>query len=180
MKEVTYLIVGGGMTAASAVSGIRELDKHGTIAILSSENQPPYNRLPRKSCGPAKKLEDIWRDSPDDVAFHAGRTAVNLDLDARCDRRHRRAVPLRELLLATGAARRLPFGGDNIIYHRDLNSYRTLRGLAAEHDRFVVIGGGFIGSRSRLRWPCRAKQVTMLFPEDGIGARIFPVELASS
>lgn len=183
MKEVTYLIVGGGMTAASAVSGIRELDKHGTIAILSSENQPPYNRPPlsKKLWTGKKKLEDIWRDLPDDVAFHAGRTAVNLDLDRKVvtddtGEQYR----FEKLLLATGGSpRRLPFGGDNIIYYRDLNSYRRLRGLAAEHDRFVVIGGGFIGSEIAAALAMQGKQVTMLFPEDGIGARIFPVELAS-
>src|SRR5690606_5976693 len=85
-----------------------------------------------------------------------------------------------KLLLATGGSpRRLPFGGDNIIYYRDLDSYRRLRGLAAEHDRFVVIGGGFIGSEIAAALAMQGKQVTMLFPEDGIGARIFPAELAS-
>lgn len=183
MKEVTYLIVGGGMTAASAVNGIRELDKHGTITILSSENQPPYNRPPlsKKLWTGKKKLEDIWRDLPDDVAFHAGRTAVDLDLDRKIvtddtGEQYR----FEKLLLATGGSpRRLPFGGDNIIYYRDLDSYRRLRGLAAEHDRFVVIGGGFIGSEIAAALAMQGKQVTMLFPEDGIGARIFPAELAS-
>ncbi len=32
MKRFKYLIIGGGMTAASAVSGIREVDSTGGIA----------------------------------------------------------------------------------------------------------------------------------------------------
>src|SRR3990172_7462052 len=37
MKAYDYLIVGGGMTAASAVECIREKDEEGTIAVLSAE-----------------------------------------------------------------------------------------------------------------------------------------------
>ena len=52
-----------------------------------------------------------------------------------------------KLLLATGGTpRRLPFGGDDIIYFRTLDDYQCLRSLAEKHDKFVVIGGGFIGS----------------------------------
>ncbi len=44
--------------------------------------------------------------------------------------------------------------------------------------RFVVIGGGFIGSEiaAALSWSGAA--VTMVFPENGIGARLFPTELS--
>ena len=35
---------------------------------------------------------------------------------------------------------------DDVLYYRTLADYRRLRALANEHDRFAVIGGGFIGS----------------------------------
>ena len=37
MKSYKYLIIGGGMTAASAVTGIREVDSTGSIGLISSE-----------------------------------------------------------------------------------------------------------------------------------------------
>lgn len=183
MKEVTYLIVGGGMTAASAARGIREVDEAGAIAVLSAETQLPYDRPPLSKglWTGKKKIDDIWRGLPGDVAFHGGRTAVNLDLERKevTDKEGER-YRFEKLLLATGGKpRRLPFGGDNIIYYRSLSSYQRLRDLAAEHEQFAVIGGGFIGSEIAAALAMQGKQVTMLFPEPGIGARIYPAELAS-
>ncbi len=57
------------------------------------------------------------------------------------------AYGYQKLLLATGGTvRRLPFGGDDVIYFRTLRDYRRLRQAADRPGRLVVIGGGFIGS----------------------------------
>ena len=44
MKQYQYVIIGGGLAADAAVWGIRELDPSGSIAIISEEAYPPYNR----------------------------------------------------------------------------------------------------------------------------------------
>jgi 3-phenylpropionate/trans-cinnamate dioxygenase ferredoxin reductase subunit len=178
-----YLIIGGGMSAASALHGIREVDANADIAVISSEKHYPYDRPPlSKQLWTGKKTqEDIWRDVPEGVSFYLGRTAVALDLDRKEARDQAGDVyTFDKLLLATGGKpRRLPFGGDNIIYFRSLDSYRRLRALAEQHDRFVVIGGGFIGSEIAAALAMQGKHVTMLFPEGGIGARQFPADLAA-
>ena len=46
MSNYKYIIVGGGMTADSALNGIREIDKSGSVAAFSEEENPPYNRPP--------------------------------------------------------------------------------------------------------------------------------------
>jgi NADPH-dependent 2,4-dienoyl-CoA reductase/sulfur reductase-like enzyme len=46
MSYYSYLIVGGGMTAAAAVKGIREIDTNGSIGLFSMESDPPYDRPP--------------------------------------------------------------------------------------------------------------------------------------
>ena len=46
IQDFDYLIVGGGLAAASAVDGIREVDEDGTILILADEEDPPYHRPP--------------------------------------------------------------------------------------------------------------------------------------
>ena len=46
MQEFDYLIIGGGLTAASAVDGIRELDDEGSIGVFTEEPDPPYHRPP--------------------------------------------------------------------------------------------------------------------------------------
>ena len=66
------------MTADAAVRGIRELDPQGSIGVLSSEPDPPYDRPPlTKALWKGKPLESIWRQTetqhPD---FLLGRTAA--------------------------------------------------------------------------------------------------------
>ena len=62
MPSFKYLIVGGGMTADAAVRGIRDVDKEGSIGLVSAETVPPYNRPPlTKGLWKGKPLESIWR-----------------------------------------------------------------------------------------------------------------------
>jgi 3-phenylpropionate/trans-cinnamate dioxygenase ferredoxin reductase subunit len=46
MTNYQYLIIGGGMTAAAALEGIREVDSTGTIGLISAEPDAPYDRPP--------------------------------------------------------------------------------------------------------------------------------------
>ena len=83
-----------------------------------------------------------------------------------------------KLLLATGSTpRRLPFGGEQIIYFRTLDDYRRLRGLTEQGRRFAVIGGGFIGSEIAAALAMNGKEVVMIFPGERIGGRMFPPDL---
>jgi len=60
MESFKYLIVGGGMTADSAVKGIREVDPQGSIGLISQEEDPPYNRPPlSKALWKGKDLETM-------------------------------------------------------------------------------------------------------------------------
>jgi 3-phenylpropionate/trans-cinnamate dioxygenase ferredoxin reductase component len=43
MGYYKYLIIGGGMTADAAALGIREVDTSGSIGLISSEPDPPYD-----------------------------------------------------------------------------------------------------------------------------------------
>ena len=57
-----YVIIGGGMTGAAAVDGIREIDAKGSIGIFSAEADPPYNRPPlSKGLWKGDALESVWR-----------------------------------------------------------------------------------------------------------------------
>ena len=182
MAAYRYLIVGGGMTADAAAHGIRELDRDGTIGLVSAESDPPYNRPPlTKGLWKGEALESIWRKTGDAaIDLHLGRRVTTLDLPARTvvdDRGDQHSYE--KLLLATGAVpRRLPFGGDSVIYYRGLADYRRVRQVVDRGGTVVVIGGGFIGSEIAAGLAMNGCKVTMLFPEDGIGARIFPADLA--
>jgi len=178
MKHYTYLIIGGGMTAAAALEGIRELDTAGSIGLLTTDTHRPYDRPPlsKKLWKGETTLAKIMRTPPDHINFHLGRAAQTLDPAGRQVTDDQGEVyTYDKLLLATGGTpRRLPFGADHIIYFRTLDDYQHLRNLVEKHSKFVVIGGGFIGSEIAAALAMQDKQVTMLFPGPGIGQRIFP------
>ena len=183
MRAYRYLIVGGGMTADAACKGIREVDHDGSIGVVTEESYPPYARPPlSKALWKGGREDTIWRGTADvGVDLRLARRIVSLDLPA-----HQATDDVGEsyayerLLLATGGRpRRLAFGGDGVIYFRTLDDYRRLRSLADRGARFVVVGGGFIGSEIAAALRMNASSVTMVFPEPGIGARIFPAGLST-
>lgn len=178
MSQPSYLIIGGGMTAAAAAVGIRELDSDGTITMISAETAPPYDRPPlsKKLWSGKRTLEQIVAPLPADVELHLDRRVVAIDPDNRQATDDAGVVyTYDKLLLATGGApRHLPFGGDAINYYRTVEDYRTLRAEAGHGDSFVVIGGGFIGSEIAAALRSQGNDVTIVFPEDGIGNRLFP------
>lgn len=182
MPDYDYLIVGGGMTADAAVRGIREVDGAARIGLVSAEPHPPYDRPPlSKGLWKGGSEDKIWRKTESSGAeLHRGRRVTSLDTKQQRVTDDQGAVyGYGKVLLATGGTpRRLPFGGDRIIYFRTFDDYRRLRELARDGARVAVIGGGFIGSEIAAALAMNECQVVMLFPEDGIGARVFPAELS--
>ncbi|MBN1446420.1 MAG: FAD-dependent oxidoreductase [Bacteroidetes bacterium] len=183
MKSYRYAIIGGGMAAHAAVQGIREIDSSSPIAIFGEETTAPYRR-------PALS-KDLWKGDVFENAvleemganthLHLGERIAAIDPGA-----HRIRNSLGEectyekLLLATGGlVRRLPFDDRDVQYYRTVADYRKLRAHTGEGKRFLVIGGGFIGSEIAAALAMNGERVTMLFPERGIGGRVFPDELST-
>jgi NADPH-dependent 2,4-dienoyl-CoA reductase/sulfur reductase-like enzyme len=182
MPKFKYLIIGGGMTADAAVQGIREIDSTGSIGLISMETDPPYDRPPlTKGLWKDKSLESIWRSAAKQHAqLHLGRTVKSLDLKQKQATDDQGTVySYEKLLLATGGEPRvLPFGEDKIIYYRTAADYRRLRAQTEKGKRFIVIGGGFIGSEIAASLAMNGKKVTLVFPGPSIGNRIYPRSLS--
>src|SRR5437868_11337331 len=105
MKDYKYLIIGGGMTADAAVHGIRELDSNGSIGLISSDSDPPYDRPPlTKGLWKGKPLDSVWRHTENqDVELHLGRMAIAIDVEHNTVTDDRQEVyAFEKLLLATG------------------------------------------------------------------------------
>jgi len=170
------------MTADAAVRGIRELDQNGSIAIISAEPDPPYARPPlSKGLWKGRPIDKIWRNTK--------ALGAEISLDRRVRQLHPRTRTVTDdrgdeygyekLLLATGGTpKKLEFERDGTIYYRTLRDYRRLRELSDTRDRFIVIGGGFIGSEIAAALCMAGKEVTLLFREAAIESKVYPMELA--
>ncbi len=182
--DFDYLIIGAGMASEAAAQALREADPDATIGMLGEESHPPYDRPPlTKALWKDGKEADIWR--PIDKARAAvtlQRRALKIDRDAHTVLDDAGDTwRYRKLMIATGGTpRRLPSGGDDFIYYRTFDDYRRLRRSVKPGARIAVIGGGFIGSEIAAAMAMNGCKVTMLFPDDAIGARVYPDALADA
>ena len=182
MNTTTYLIVGAGMTGDMAAKGIREHDPDGSITMIGDEAHPPYKRpLLTKGLWQGAPEEKLWREPADGVELVTGRRIVSLDLAAHTATDDAgEQYSWQKLLLATGARPREVPGAEGVIWYRTLDDYRRVRESAAEGAHIAVIGGGFVGSEIAAGLVGVGCRVTMLFPEPGIGHRLFPTDLSAS
>jgi NADPH-dependent 2,4-dienoyl-CoA reductase/sulfur reductase-like enzyme len=181
VSSYRYLIVGGGMTGDAACRGIREYDGDGSIGLVGAEPHPPYDRPPlSKALWQGKDESSIWRGTEElGAELHAGRRIVSLDLERRTATDDQGdEYGYERILLATGGKPRQIDGLDDAIYFRTFDDYQRLRRLSGDDGRFVVVGGGFIGSEIAAALQSSGANVTMLFPDDGICARLFPAALS--
>lgn len=182
MIAYDYMIIGGGMTAAAAVKAIREVDPTGSIGVISGERHRPYNRPPlTKKLWQGKPEDSIWSKLPDSgVEMFLGCQAKAIDPQAKQvqDDAGKR-YGYGKLLLATGGTPRvLPFAPPETVYFRTLDDYHKVRSWMGKGARIGIIGGGFIGSEMAAALASNGEKTVMVFPEEGLGARVYPKDLS--
>lgn len=185
-----YVIVGAGLSGVSAIEGIRELDKTGTILLVGAESQLPYNRPPlsKKLWSGEEKVMDIFVH---DKKFY-DTNKVELLLETRvesldssekliaCD--DGKSYGFEKLLLATGGQpKKLSILGadlDGVTYYRNLSDYTFLKEKTKPGCKALIIGGGFIGTEIAAALKASNVDVTMIFPGKNLVQRVFPESLA--
>jgi NADPH-dependent 2,4-dienoyl-CoA reductase/sulfur reductase-like enzyme len=181
-----YIIVGGGLAGTSAIEGIRELDKKGSILLIAGEKHLPYDRPPlsKKLWFGKKKVEEIFLHDEkfydqNGITVKTGTRVTSLDAPKKIVVDHKdNTYGFKKLLLATGGVpRTLPIPGGNlegICYYRYLDDYLRIRQEASAGKSAVVIGGGFIGSEIAAALNINKVDVTMIFPDPYLVNRVFP------
>jgi 3-phenylpropionate/trans-cinnamate dioxygenase ferredoxin reductase subunit len=185
--KYNFLIIGGGMAAASAAFGIREIDKKATVGLISKEEYPPYARPPlsKSLWNGEETLEDIDLGTEElGIEMHLGRTVTKIDaINNKVYDDQGNEYSYFKVLLATGGTPKKIPGVDvpGIIYYRTLSDYKKLKEEVDKNNTFGVIGGGFIGSEiaAAIKIYKPSSEVTMIFLEEGIGERIFPKSLSN-
>jgi NAD(P)H-nitrite reductase len=181
----TYVIVGGGLSGASAVEGIRERDATGSILLIGDEKHLPYNRPPlsKQLWFGKTRVEDIFIHDQD-YYRQQGVTVLSTARAAKVDPEGKTLTldngdnyRFDKLLLATGVSPRklsIPGGDlDGVCYFRNLDDYERIQARVVTAESALVIGGGFIGSELAAALNTNL-HVTLLFPSAYICNRVFP------
>ena len=155
-REVDFLLVGGGVAAASCAAALREEGADGSILVVGREADPPYERPPLSKDYLAGKLDRdaaLWKPADwweqNDVELATRTSVMKLDPDERVAKLStKQEVRFDKALLATGAnVRRLRVDGsdlDGIHYLRAFGNADAIRADAGESGRVVLVGGSYI------------------------------------
>ena len=157
VRSVDFLLVGGGVAAATAAETLRLERADGSIVIVGAEDRLPYHRPPLsarlvKSEVPGEPLPVLSEEDyrAEAIVLLRGVRAQRIDPKRRLvytDKAGR--LGYRKLLIATGATPlRLTLPGAHL---RGIHYFRTADDAGAIHEasrsgkRCVVIGASFIG-----------------------------------
>jgi 3-phenylpropionate/trans-cinnamate dioxygenase ferredoxin reductase subunit len=175
MATTRYVIVGGGLAAATAAEELRERDADGEIHLFAGEPHNPYIRPPL-----SKELM-LGKDSRDSVFVHpltwyrekhivvaTGERVETLG-DHVVTLTGGRDVPFDRLLLATGSTPRkmdVPGGdADGIHTLRTIDDSEALKAaIDGGGRRVVVVGAGWIGLELAAAARSYGNEVTVVAP----------------
>lgn len=184
MKQFDVLIVGGGHGGASAAHALRQHGFAGSVAIVTDEREPPYERPPLSKEYLAREKtfdrilirpESHWADRG--IELLLGQRVAGVD-----PAQHQVTLESGERLAygalvwaAGGAPRKLACAGHDLA---GVHSVRTRADVdlimteLPEVSSVVVIGGGYIGLEAAAVLTKLGKKVTVLEALDRVLARV--------
>jgi 3-phenylpropionate/trans-cinnamate dioxygenase ferredoxin reductase subunit len=189
VRDVEFVIVGGGVAAAKAAEGVRAAGGEGTAVVLTAEPELPYERPPlskdflRGEAGREKVRthDEAWyRDHEVEVLLAT--RASTLDPATRTVTTEvGDELRYGGLLLATGAQPvRLGLPGEaleGVYYLRTVDDAERLRAAISRAESMVMLGGGFIGAEVAASATQMDTRVTLLEVADTLWTRAVGAEL---
>lgn len=177
-KQVKYLIVGGGAASAQGAVGIREVDKEGSVLLVTEEPWWPYDHPPLSKGMLLGKVEPADAESKDPSWYEANNVEVRQKTEVvaldRADRVASMAdgstVQYEKLLLATGATpRKLNVKGaalENVHLFRRVHDSLSVRDAFKKASHVIFIGAGYIGLEVASGAMESGLRVTIIDPAD--------------
>jgi 3-phenylpropionate/trans-cinnamate dioxygenase ferredoxin reductase subunit len=184
-RKVDYLLIGGGLAAATGARGRRAPAPDGEVLLVGREPDPPYNR-PECSKGylrgeetreePLFRPNGWWEEQG--VELLTRTSATGLDLEARTAKlSDKQEIEFGKALLATGAnVHRLNVDGchlEQIHYLRTLGNSDAIREGVADAEHVVLIGGSYIGCEVAASLTLMGNSCTILMQEQATLERGF-------
>jgi NADPH-dependent 2,4-dienoyl-CoA reductase/sulfur reductase-like enzyme len=175
-----YVIVGAMLTGAKAAETLREEGFDGTVVLIGTEEDYPYERPPLSKGYLLGKdaresiftLADEWY-ADHNVDLRRGVTVTSIDRAGhRVSLAGGESVPYDRLLIATGASPRRPnIPGadlDGARYLRTVGDSERLKAALRGGGQVVTIGAGWIGLETAAAAREYGCDVTVVEPESGV------------
>ena len=153
--RTNYLIIGNSAGGIGAAEAIRQVDKKGSLVIISDEPYPSYSRpLISKYLSHNRDLEGMLYRPADfydrnHITTMFGEKVTSLDLESHAAELDDGKIVWEKLLLATGGKPIVPkMKGDDkkgVFSFITLNDAKAIDGFLYKVGEAVVIGGGLIG-----------------------------------
>lgn len=193
MRDYDYVIVGGGLTAANAVEGIRQVDEDGSIVVLSEEEEPPYHRPPLskeflQAPGAGRDMLHVkpegWYGEEAGAELALGDRVTGLDPDElTVETAGGETFRGERILLATGGRpRRLDLRGsgmEGVHVLRTVEDSEALRREAGDAEHALLIGAGFIGMELAASFRELDVRPTVVELAGRVWSRLLPAGLSS-
>ncbi|WP_435419019.1 FAD-dependent oxidoreductase [Parerythrobacter aurantius] len=192
MDHADICIVGAGHGGAQAAIALRQKGFEGTIALVTREQDPPYERPPlsKEYLAGEKAFERImirpeafWVDKGIDL--QRGRAVVKVDPQAHCVVFADESILTYGKLIwaAGGDARRLSCEGGDLAGVHTIRDRPDIERLRTELDggacQVVVIGGGYIGLEAAAVLRKFGCEVTVVEALDRVLSRVAGEDLSS-
>jgi 3-phenylpropionate/trans-cinnamate dioxygenase ferredoxin reductase component len=178
VRDVDFLLIGGGMGSAYCASELRRRGAEGSVLLVGREQDPPYERPPLSKeylRGEAKREDAIvnprgWYEE-NEIELLTGKNVMSLDTGERVAKiQGGEEVRFGKALLATGAVVNiLRVDGcalDGIHYLRAFGNSDSIRDDTDSADHVVLIGGSYIGCEVAASLVTRGKRCTVVMMED--------------
>lgn len=187
-REVDFLLIGGGLAAASCAAELRKRGSEGSVLLVGREPEPPYERPPiskeylRGDAGreDAHVNPASWYGE-NGVELLTGKNVMGLDLEARTAKiQGGEEVAFGQALIATGAMVNIlrVEGAENegIHYLRAFGNADAIRADAEPAEHVVLIGGSYIGCEVAASLTAQGTRCSIVALEDVALSRTFGAE----
>ena len=188
LREVEFLLVGGGVASAHCAARLRERGAEGDVLLVGREPDPPYDRPPLSKeylRGDAERAdalvqEEGWYDEHG-IELRTRTNVMALDAGERTAKlQGGEEVRFSKALIATGAmVRILRLDGaqlEGIHYLRAFGNADSIRADVEGAERVVLIGGSYIGCEVAASLTAQGKQCAIVMMEEGTLERGFGQE----
>jgi len=190
VRHFDCLIVGGGHAGAQAAILLRQLKFEGTVGLISAEPEYPYERPPlsKDYLAGEKTFERLllrpasfWADNGIELLLGERVKAIDPQAHSITTAGDVEIGYGKLIWAGGGAARPLSCpgaGAQRLFTVRTRADVDGMMALLPEADRFVIVGGGYIGLEAAAVLSKLGKTVTLLEALDRLLARVAGPELS--